>query len=75
MFIWKQYPENFKFLILRILELFTREVCNFLKKQAFFNIFFFFGMFVNKLLTYLNERISQKVKDVLMWNFQRIIFI
>ena len=28
----KQYPENFAFLIFRILELFTREVCKFLKK-------------------------------------------
>ena len=28
----KQYSENFAFLILRILELFTREVCIFLKK-------------------------------------------
>ena len=25
--IWKQYPEIFAFLILRILELFTNEVC------------------------------------------------
>ena len=31
-FIWKQYPENFAFLILRIIELFAREVCIFLKK-------------------------------------------
>ena len=31
-FIRKQYPENFAFLILRILELFAREVCKFLKK-------------------------------------------
>ena len=31
-FIWKQCPENFAFLILRILELFAREVCKFLKK-------------------------------------------
>ena len=31
-FIQKQYPENFTFLILRILELFTRKACNFLKK-------------------------------------------
>ena len=30
---WKQYPENFAFLNLsRILKLFTREVCIFLKK-------------------------------------------
>ena len=31
-FIEKQYPEDFAFLILKILELFTREVCEFLKK-------------------------------------------
>ena len=31
-FIWKQYPENFAFLILRILEFFAREVCKFHKK-------------------------------------------
>ena len=31
-FIWKQYPENFAFLILRILALFTREIGKFLKK-------------------------------------------
>ena len=31
-FIYKQYPENFAFLIPRILELFAREVCKFLKK-------------------------------------------
>ena len=31
-FIWKEYPKNFTFLILRILELFTGKVCIFLKK-------------------------------------------
>ena len=31
-FIEKQYPANFAFLILRIPELFMREVCKFLKK-------------------------------------------
>ena len=35
-FIQKQYPENFAFLVLRILELFAREVCKFLKKKANF---------------------------------------
>ena len=30
--IEKQYPENFTFLILRILELFTRGIWKFLKK-------------------------------------------
>ena len=33
--IWK-YPETFVFLILRILELFVREICKFLKKYANF---------------------------------------
>ena len=35
-FILKQYPENFAFLILRSLELFAREVSKFLKKWANF---------------------------------------
>ena len=30
-FMETQYPENFAFLILRIFELFAREVCEFLK--------------------------------------------
>ena len=30
--IWKQYPEKFVFLILRVLELFAREACKFLKE-------------------------------------------
>ena len=34
--ISKQYPENFAFLILRILELFAREVCKFLERLAKF---------------------------------------
>ena len=32
MFMQKQYPEHFAFLILRILELFAREVCKFLNE-------------------------------------------
>ena len=31
--ILKQYPEKFAFLILKVLELFAREVCKFLKKE------------------------------------------
>ena len=31
-FIQKEYPESFAFLILRILELYASEVCKFLKK-------------------------------------------
>ena len=44
MFAFKQnqYPENFPFLILRILELFAREVCKFFKKQASFQDFLLF---------------------------------
>ena len=30
-FVQKYYPEHFAFLILRILDLFAREVCKFLK--------------------------------------------
>ena len=41
-FIEKQYPENFAFLILRIVELFAREVCKFHKNEAIFNIFYYF---------------------------------
>ena len=35
-FIKKQYPENFAFLILRILEIFARKVCKFPKKYGNF---------------------------------------
>ena len=35
-FIYKQYSENFAFLILRILQLFVREVCKFPKNYANF---------------------------------------
>ena len=35
LFLQKYYPENFSFLILRILELFTRKVCEmFVYKQT-----------------------------------------
>ena len=32
LFIQKQYTENFAFVTLRILELFARDVCKFIKK-------------------------------------------
>ena len=38
-FIYKQYPENFAFLILRIIELFAVKFANFLKSRLIFNIF------------------------------------
>ena len=34
-FKWKQYPENFAFLVLRIFEVFANEVCKFSKKVDF----------------------------------------
>ena len=40
-FMQKQCPENFTFLILRILELFTREVWKFLKSKPIFNMFYY----------------------------------
>ena len=38
-YIQKQFPENFAYLILTILELFAREVCKF---RLIFNIFYCF---------------------------------
>ena len=39
-FMYKQYPENFAFLIRRILVLFTMKFVNFLKSRLIFNIFY-----------------------------------
>ena len=51
-FTLKQYAESFAFLILGIIELFTFEVCKFLKKCAnFLHIRLF--LFVNKNFIYL----------------------
>ena len=55
-FIWKQYPENFTFLILRILELFSVKFINFSKSRLIFTFFYCFSMFVNKLFTYPRKR-------------------
>ena len=43
-FILKQYPQNFAFLILRNFELFAREVYTFLKKANFQHILFFLNV-------------------------------
>ena len=51
--ILDQYPENFAFLILKNLELFT---CFFLELfKLLFNIFHCFSMFVNKHFIYLGS--------------------
>ena len=53
-FIKKQYPENFTFLILGILELFACEAVKFLlKSRLIFILFYCFWMFANKFFTYL----------------------
>ena len=72
-FIWKQYPENFVFLILKVLELFAREFVNFLKSRLIFNVFYCFLNVWKQTFHISHVRISQKVKSVLMWNFQHIV--
>ena len=42
-FVWK-YPEDFTFLILRILVLFACEDCKFLKSRPIFILFYCFWM-------------------------------
>ena len=61
LFIWKQCRKNFAFLILRILKLFTCEVCKFLESRLIFNI--------------SHVRISHKVNGILTSKLQHIIFI
>ena len=62
--LWKQYPENLAVSILRILKLFSRKVCIFLKKQTtFLNIFYCFCMFVNKHFIHLGCAYISKSKQ------------
>ena len=75
MFILKRYLENFAFLIQRIIELFAREVCKFLKKQAKFQHILLFQNVCKQTFHISYVRISQNVEVVLMWNLQDIIFI
>ena len=73
-FIWKQYPENFAFLILKILKLFAREVCKLLKKYAnLYLILFFVHFFATFHISHV--RVSQNMKGVLMRNLQHFIFM
>ena len=72
--IQKQYPENFSLLFLRIAELSAREVVDFLKSRLIFNIFCCFKL-CKQTFHISHVHISQKVKDVLMWNLKHIIFI
>ena len=69
----KKYPENFAFLILRILELSAREVCKFLKNQANFQNILLFLNVCKESFHITHVCISQKVKYVLMCNLQHIM--
>ena len=64
--MWKQYTENLAFLIIRILELFAREVCKFLKKYANFYLILFFVHICKETFHISHIRVSQNVKGVLM---------
>ena len=70
----KTIPWKFNILILRILELFTVKFVNCFKSRLLFNVFYCFWMFVSKLFIYL-ACAYLRVKGVLMWNLQHIIFI
>ena len=71
----KAMLENFAFLIIRILELFAREVCKFLEHWADFKHILWFLNVCKQTFHISHSRISQEVKGVLMWNFQHIISI
>ena len=74
-FIWKQDPDIFAFLILRILEISAREVCKILKKWANFEHVLLFLYVCKQSFHISHMRLSQKVKGVVMWNLQHIVFI
>ena len=67
-FILKQHPRNFAFLILRILELFAREVCRFLKKSAnFYLIPLYLNVCKQTHISHVSHvHVSQNLKGVLM---------
>ena len=61
LFIQKYYPENFAFLILRILELYTRKVC-----EMFTNIQKQYNMLKSRLIfkiLWVNNSIILRIKN------------
>ena len=66
LFILKEHPENFTFLILRTLELFSGKVCKFFKKWAHFKQILLFVNVYKQTFHISHVCIPQKVKDVLM---------
>ena len=74
-FIYKQYPENFVFLVLRILELFTSDICIFFLNWATFEHILWF-LYISKQKCHISQvRITQKVNAVIMQNLRRIVFM
>ena len=74
--ISKWPPEDFAFLILRILKLFTLDLRIYYLQVIYALIFNKSSLNVCKQIFHISHvRISQKVKGVLMWNLQHIIFI
>ena len=69
------YPENFAFLTFTIHQLFTREVCKFLKNLANFYLIQLFLNVCKQTFHISHARTSQKVKGVLIWNLQHTIFM
>ena len=49
-YVFQKYTENFAFQLFIILQLFTREICYFLKKQPTFQQFLLSFLFINKTL-------------------------
>ena len=64
--IEKQYPENSAFLILRILELYAREVCKFLKNWANFYLNLLFLNVCKQTFHIPHVLISQNLKGFLL---------
>ena len=64
--IQKLYPENFAFVILRILELSAREVCKFLKKWANFEQILLLLNVCKQTFLISHVHISKKVKGFIM---------
>ena len=59
-------PEDFAYLIIRILELFAREVCKFLEQWVDFKHILLFLNICKQTFHISHARISQEVKGVLM---------
>ena len=62
-FILDKYPENFVFLILRIMEELTHEVHIFLKKNTVYNVSYCFCLYVKKF-SHISRAQSVKMRTL-----------